>query len=75
MAEFIREQCIADSCSNWCQLLFLEAFYIKTLEPKINDGLKLSREVLLFKKFNCASIITFGNWFLCIYFEFLITQF
>ena len=38
-----------DSCSTWSQLLFLEAFYFKTLAPKINDGLKASLELLLFK--------------------------
>ena len=42
---------IVASCSNWPQLLFLEAFYIKTLAPKINDGLKASHELLLFKEF------------------------
>ena len=31
---------IVDSCSNWCQLSFLETVYIKTLPTKINDRLK-----------------------------------
>ena len=34
---------------NWSQLRFLEAFYIKTLKPKINDGLKASHKMELFK--------------------------
>ena len=52
--EYIRKAvlihfCIVDSCSNWSQLMLFEAFYIKTLAPSINDGLKASRELLLFK--------------------------
>ena len=35
---------IGDSYSNWSQLLFLEAFYIKTLAPEIeNDKTKSSK--------------------------------
>ena len=30
-------------------LTVLEAFYIKMLAPNINDGLKVSRELVLFK--------------------------
>ena len=36
---------IVESCSNWSKLLFLEAFYIKTLAPDINYGLKVSHEL------------------------------
>lgn len=39
---------IVDSSSNWSQLLFLEAFYIKRFSPSINKGLKASRELQLF---------------------------
>ena len=35
--------------NNWSQLSFLEALYIKILEPEINDGLKVSKELDLFK--------------------------
>ena len=41
--------CVVNSCSSRSQLLFLEAFYIKMLAHKINDGLKASRELFLFK--------------------------
>ena len=40
---------IIDFCSNWSQLLFLEAYHIKTFQSKINEGLKASRELILFK--------------------------
>ena len=40
---------IIDQNSNWSQLRFLEAYYIKTLKPEINDGLKASKELDLFK--------------------------
>ena len=40
---------IADFCNNWSQLLFLEAYYIKIFQPKINEGLKASRELVLFR--------------------------
>lgn len=39
---------ILDTNDNWSQLSFLEAFYIKKLRPKINDGLKASKELQLF---------------------------
>ena len=39
---------ILDTNKNWVQLCFLESFYIKQLKPKINDGLKASKELLLF---------------------------
>ncbi|XP_066914554.1 uncharacterized protein [Clytia hemisphaerica] len=39
---------ILDSNDNWSQLAFLEEFYIKKLRPKINDGLKASKELQLF---------------------------
>ena len=39
---------VLDSNDNWSQLAFLEAFYIKKLRPKINDGLKASKELQLF---------------------------
>ena len=41
--------CILETCCNWSQLLFLEALYIKNLAPKINDGLKATRELVLFR--------------------------
>ena len=31
------------------QLSFLETYYIKTFKPEINDGLKTSKELDLFK--------------------------
>ena len=40
---------IVDFCHNWSQLLFLEAYYIKTFQPKIKEGLKASRELVLFR--------------------------
>ena len=40
---------IVDFCTNWGQLLFLEAYFIKTFQPKINEGLKGSRELVLFR--------------------------
>ena len=40
---------VLDYNNNWSQLCFLEAFYIKTLKPKINAGLKASKELQLFK--------------------------
>ena len=40
---------LVDSWRNWSQLLFFEAFYIKTLAPKRTDGLRGSHELLLFK--------------------------
>ena len=40
---------ILDSNTNWLQLCFLESYYIKQLKPKINDGLKASKELLLFR--------------------------
>ena len=40
---------ILDYNNNWFQFCFLEAFYIKTLKPKINAGLKVSKELQLFK--------------------------
>ena len=36
-----------DVSFNWSQLLFLEAYYIKKLNPVINHGLKASKELLL----------------------------
>ena len=36
------------SSRNWSQLEFLEAYYIKNLSPKINNGLKASKELQLF---------------------------
>ena len=40
---------ILDFNSNWSQLCFLEAYYIKLNKPKISDGLKASKELELFK--------------------------
>ena len=40
---------IIDSNYNWSQLAFLEAFYIKNLKSSINEGLKASRELDLFR--------------------------
>ena len=40
---------ILDSNTNWVQLCFLESYYIKQLKPKINDRLKASKELLLFR--------------------------
>ena len=39
---------ILDITRNWSQLEFLEAYYIKKLNPKINNGLKASKELQLF---------------------------
>ena len=38
-----------DYNNNWSQLCFLKSFHIKTLKPKINAGLKASKELQLFK--------------------------
>ena len=40
---------IIDQSINWSQPSFLEAYYIKTLKPEINDGLKASKELGRFK--------------------------
>ena len=40
---------ILDFNSNWSQLCFLEAYYIKLKKPKMNDGLKASKELELFE--------------------------
>ena len=40
---------IIEQNNNWSQLSFLEAYYIKTLKREINDGLKASKELDLFK--------------------------
>ena len=40
---------IIDQNNNWPQSSFLEAYYIKTLKPEIDDGLKASKELDLFK--------------------------
>ena len=40
---------ILDYNNNWSQLCFLEAFNIKSLKPKINAGLKASKELELSK--------------------------
>ena len=37
---------ILDFNTNWVQLRFLESLYIKRLKPKINEGLKASKELL-----------------------------
>ena len=36
---------------NLSQLLFLEAYYIKKLDPVINHGLKASKELFLFNRY------------------------
>ena len=46
---FLNNCHIIDGNNNWSQLSFLEALYIKILEPEINDGLKVSKELDLFK--------------------------
>ena len=40
---------ILDSNTNWVQLCFIKSYYIKQLKPKINDGLKISKELLFFR--------------------------
>ena len=40
---------VLDYNNNCSQLCFLEDFYIKTLKPKINTGIKASKELQLFK--------------------------
>ena len=41
--------CVLGTCCNWSQWLFLEGLYIKNLAAKINDGLKATRELVLFR--------------------------
>ena len=36
---------------NWTLLQYLEAYYIKTMSPEVNIGLKASEELQLFKWF------------------------
>ena len=36
---------------NLSQLLFLEAYYIKKLDPVVNHGLKASKELFLFNRY------------------------
>ena len=43
-------------------MLFLEALYIKNLAPKINDGLKATRELVLFQQSSDWLTLTFGKW-------------
>ena len=45
----INNAIILDTTRNWSQLEFLEAYYIKKLNPKINNGLKASKELQLFR--------------------------
>ena len=40
---------IIDHNGNWAHLQYLEAYYIKTMSPEINIGLKASKELQLFK--------------------------
>ena len=40
---------IIDHNDNWAHLQYLEAYYIKTMSPEINIGLKASKELQLFK--------------------------
>ena len=40
---------ILDKSNKWGQFQFLEGYYIKTLAPEINFGLKASKELQLFK--------------------------
>ena len=40
---------ILDVNSNWSQFCFLETYYIKLNKPEINDCLKASKELELFK--------------------------
>ena len=35
--------------SRWSQLCYLEAYYIKLIDPKINCGIRASKELSLFK--------------------------
>ena len=41
--------CVLNTCCNWSQLLYLEALYIKNLAPKINNDLKATHELVLFR--------------------------
>ena len=41
---------IVASTNQWSQLEFLEAFFIKNERPGINDGLKASKELQLFRR-------------------------
>ena len=40
---------ILDFNTNWVQLCFVESLYIKLLKLKINEWLKASKELLLFR--------------------------
>ena len=40
---------IIDHNGNWTHLQYLEAYYIDTMSPEINIGLKASKELQLFK--------------------------
>lgn len=46
--DIYRNTIIIDQFDNWSQLLYLEAYYIKLLKPKLNTGVKASRELQLF---------------------------
>ena len=41
--------CVLDTCCSYSQLLFLEALCIKHISPKINDGLKTTPKLVLFR--------------------------
>ena len=46
-------------------MLFLEALYIQTLAPKINDGLKAKCKLALFQYSSICLRLTFGQWSFC----------
>ena len=54
--------CVLDTCFNWSQLLFSEALYIKNRAPKINDSLKVTRQLELFRQNGNLFRLTFGQW-------------
>ena len=39
---------IIDSSQNWIELCFLESFHIKWKKPKLNRGVKATKELVLF---------------------------
>ena len=49
--------CLVDSFRNWSRTLFSEAFYIKALASKVNDGSKASHKLILFKLYHSSFIM------------------
>ena len=43
---------ITDNSQNWIELSFLESFHIKWKKPKLNCGIKATKELVLFSQYH-----------------------